>query len=319
MSHKKSNIYYEARATLESELKQLGIYDYLTNRDDITEIQINPDSKIFVNIQGKGSTFTGDYANSEKVRHIINILASLEGLIINSENPRISTILPITESRFEGLVPPVVKNPSCTIRKKSIKLLTLDDYVNQKTFTENEKELLEKYVKEHKNILIVGGTNTGKTTFANALIKCMKNERLYFIEEVQELQTDNENTTFVQVFPEIFTPKDALKTALRWSPERIIYGEVRGAEAFDLINVLNSGHKGGLCTIHANDCYSGLEKIETYILYEKANPMSQVIARTLDVVVTMVIENYVRKLDSIAEIKGYENGKYILDFKFKKD
>ncbi|MCJ8341505.1 MAG: Flp pilus assembly complex ATPase component TadA [Cetobacterium sp.] len=312
-----SNSLFEAKIILEMSLNKLKILDFL-NDNTVTEIMINPDKKIFVKRAGKGKEFTNLYSDSNEVRNIINILASLQGVVINDKNPRISATLPLTNSRFEGLVPPVVENPSFTIRKKILKVLKLDDYVKQGTFTEREKELIKGYVKSKKNILIVGGTDTGKTTFANAIIDVMQNERLYFIEEIRELQSTNFDNTYVQVIDGIFSPKEALKSAMRWSPDRIIYGEIRGAEAFDLVNAFNSGHSGGLTTIHANDCYGGLSKLETYIMYEKENPLSGVIARTINVVITMKHEGNKRVLGEIAEVKGYKNGEYILDFKYKR-
>lgn len=311
------NSILEAKGILTSALERLDLLKYLEN-DSVTDIMVNPDNKIFVIKMGEGKIFTGLYSTPEVTRNVINILASLEGVLINDKNPRISTSLPLTNSRFEGLIPPVVENPSFTIRKKILKVLKLDDYVRQGIFTDREKTLIENYVKTKQNILIVGGTNTGKTTFANAVIDLMQNERLFFIEEVRELQSTNFDNTYVQVIEGIFSPKEAIRSAMRWTPERIVYGEIRGAEAFYLINAFNSGHSGGLTTIHANDCYGGLSKLETYILYEKPYPLSELIARTINVVMTMVVENNKRTLDSIAEVKGYENGKYILDFKYKR-
>lgn len=311
------NSILEAKGILTSALERLDLLKYLED-DSVTDIMVNPDNKIFIIKMGEGKIFTGLYSTPEVTRNVINILASLEGVLINDKNPRISTSLPLTNSRFEGLIPPVVENPSFTIRKKILKVLKLDDYVRQGIFTDREKALIENYVKTKQNILIVGGTNTGKTTFANAVIDLMQNERLFFIEEVRELQSTNFDNTYVQVIEGIFSPKEAIRSAMRWTPERIVYGEIRGAEAFYLINAFNSGHSGGLTTIHANDCYGGLSKLETYILYEKPYPLSELIARTINVVMTMVVENNKRTLDSIAEVKGYENGKYILDFKYKR-
>lgn len=324
------NSYYEGLQIIEFALKNLGIYDYFLD-ETITEVDINPDNKVFIYIQSKGNIFTGKIVNPEHTRHLMNTLASLENKVINHTNPRISTILPITqqnskgelevitETRFEGLVPPVVKNPACAIRKKSAKIIPLDDYVKQGIFSENEKNLMIKYVENRKNILIIGGVNTGKTTLTKSLIELTKNERQYLIDETGELESNGENATFVQILPGIFGPKDALRSALRWSYERLFYGEVRGAEAFDLLNALNSGTSGCISTIHANDCYSGLNKLETYILYEQDTPLSQVIARSVNVLITLKIENNIRFLDSIAEVKDYQNGKYILDFKYQKE
>ena len=308
----------EAKLILESIFKKIKILDYLI-KDEVTDIMVNPDNKIFIITTTQGKVFTELYSTPEITKNIINILASLEGVVINEKNPRLSALLPLTKSRFEGLIPPIVENPSFTIRKKNQKIILLEDYVKQNFLSISDKILLEKYVKEKKNILIVGGTNTGKTTFTNALIALMKNERLFFIEEVRELQSQSSDNTHVVVIENIFSPKDAIKSAMRWTPERIIYGEIRGAEAFYLINAFNSGHSGGITTIHANDCYGGLSKLETYILYEKPFPLSELIAKTIDVVVTLSRKNNIRSLESIAEIKGYKDNKYILDFKVRKE
>ncbi|OFL94115.1 ATPase, T2SS/T4P/T4SS family [Fusobacterium sp. HMSC073F01] len=312
-----SNNILEAKAILEHGLERLGILEYLKD-DTVTEIMVNPDNKIHIKVLGQGKIFTGKISDPGIARNIINTLAALDGIVVNELNPGISTNLPLTNSRFEAMIPIIVENPCFTIRKKILKVLKLDDYVNQGAFTEKEKDLIISYVKNKRNILIVGGTDTGKTTFANAVIDNMQNERLYFIEEVRELQSTNDDNTFVLTIQGIYSPQQALKRAMRWSIDRIIMGEVRGAEAFDLLNAFNSGHEGGLCTIHANDCYGGLSKLETYILYEKSNPLSDLIARVINVVITMKIEDNKRVLDSIAEVKDYVNGKYILDFKFKR-
>lgn len=312
-----SNNILEAKAILEHGLEKLGILEYLKD-DTVTEVMVNPDNKIYIKVLGKGKIFTGKYSDPGVARNIINTLAALDGIVVNELNPGISTNLPLTNSRFEAMVPIIVENPCFTIRKKILKVLKLDDYVKQGAFTEKEKDLIVSYVKNKRNILIVGGTDTGKTTFANAVIDNMQNERLYFIEEVRELQSTNDDNTFVQTIQGIYSPQQALKRAMRWSPDRIIMGEVRGAEAFDLLNAFNSGHEGGLCTIHANDCYGGLSKLETYILYEKSNPLSDLIARVINVVITMKMEDNKRVLDSIAEVVDYKDGKYILDFKFKR-
>ena len=311
----------EAKKTIEITLRDLGIWDYIFD-ETITEIEINPSKDIFIVKNGQGNIFSGKTAESEKTRHLINILASLEGQVIDSRNPRLSSSLPIgDECRFEGLVEPVVRSPSCAIRKKSKKIYNLAEYVEQGMFTEKEKLLIENYVRKKKNILIVGGTNTGKTTFTNAIIKAMSNndptERHYIVEEVGELQSENKNVVFVKVLPGIFSTKDALKSAMRFNPDRIIFGELRGAEAFDLLNAFNSGHPGGVTTVHANDCHGGLDKVETYILYEYDRPMSKLIARTINVVITLGFVKNKRKLNSIAEVKDFKNGEYILEFKYK--
>ncbi|MDD7411067.1 MAG: ATPase, T2SS/T4P/T4SS family [Fusobacterium gastrosuis] len=310
-------------------MKELKIFEYFFD-DSVTEIMINTDNSIFIKKAGVGSVNTNNFASPEKTLHIIQILASLEGLIINSSNPRISTTLPMIDKdnpekiknyRFEGLVPPVVENPIFNIRKPTIKLLTLEDYIAQGAFTRREADLLKGYIKDKKNMLVIGATDTGKTTLINALVREMKNERLVFIEEVRELQVDKtitDNVSFLQVIKGCFEPKDAIRSGLRMSPERFIYGEVRGAEAYDFLMAFNTGHKGGICSIHSNDCYSGMEQLEIYTMLDKDKVNPKFIARTVEVLVNMVSVNNKRILEAIAEVRGYENGHYILDFKYQR-
>ena len=187
--------------------------------------------------------------------------------------------------------------------------------------TKRLAKIVSEGIEDRLVLLLNGDLAAGKTTFTNAIIKAMSNndptERHYIVEEVGELQSENKNVVFTKVLPGIFSPKDALKSAMRFNPDRIIFGELRGAEAFDLLNAFNSGHPGGVTTIHANDCYGGLDKVETYILYEYDRPMSKLIARTIDVVITLGFVKNKRKLNSIAEVKDFKNGEYILEFKYK--
>lgn len=297
----------------------LHISEFLEDKD-VTEIQINDDNKIFVEKAGVGKVFTGLYAPPEHTLNLIQTLGSMENKEINMFSPNISTILPYKNQkcRFEGTIPPVTVNPTCTIRKKSIKIIPLESYVESGFLTPELKELILYYLKSNKNILVVGGTNTGKTTFLNALVNTdvVLKDRLLIVEEVREIQCKAQNKNSFELFP-WFDGKAALKTAVRYTPERIIFGEVRGAEAFDMLNVFNTGHGGGVTTIHANDCLSALDKLETFVLYTQPHTMSKLISRVIQVVIDLGIHGTTRYLKSIAEVKGYENNKYILDFKYK--
>lgn len=286
----------------------------------VTEIQINDDNTIWIEKAGIGKIFTGINVLPEDTLNLIKTLASMEDKEVNFFQPRISTVLPykLEKYRFEGLIPPIQVNPSCTIRKTSKKIIPLEKYIENGFLTLETANLILSYLKENKNILIVGGTNTGKTTFLNALLntKIVQKDRLFIIEEVKEIQASSPNKNNVELFP-WFDGKEALKSSVRYTPERIIFGEIRGAEAFDMLNVFNTGHGGGICTVHANDCLSALDKLETFMLYTQPHPMSKLIARVINVVVDLSIEGATRYLKSISEVKGYSNGNYILDYKYK--
>ena len=173
-------------------------------------------------------------------------------------------------------------------------------------------------IEQHKNILIVGGTDTGKTTLTNAILNLMerRKERIIAIEEVPELQLFSDNVNRIQIIPNIFPALDGLRYCMRASPERIVFGEIReGTSAYEFINGLNSGHPGGISTIHANDGVGGLKKLEMYINSSFGKPLSEEIGMTIDVIITVKMKNYQRYLASIDICKGYDrnNNKYILE------
>lgn len=286
---------------------------------EITEISINDDNSVWVEKSGIGKVKIDLQVSSNDTLNLIKTLASMDGKEVNIFNPRVSTTLPYNNNkyRFEGIIPPITINPCFVIRKPTIKEIPLETYLETGFLSEENYLLILKYLKEKKNILLVGGANTGKTTFLNALLNTdiVKEDRLLVIEEVREVKSSakNKNNFELQGW---FDGKEALKSAVRFTPERIIFGEIRGAEAFDMINVFNTGHGGGICTVHANDCIGALDKLETFMLYTQQHTMSKLIARVINVVIVLKIEKSRRYLGSIAEIKDYKEGEYILDYKY---
>lgn len=293
-------------------LKELNILDSLTD-SKITEVMINTNNKIFVNKLGEGYLKLKAESNPHTLINLLKMLSSLDNKILTKETPNVSTKLWLQEQnlklRIEGLINPVVSNPTINIRKQSEYLLTLDDYLKQEFLNQETYNLLKKAVEDKKNILIVGGTDTGKTTFTNALLNVMDNlgQRIIAIEEIPELQIKSDNVNRVQVIPNIFSSLQALKYCMRASPERIIFGEIReGESAYEFINGLNSGHAGGLTTIHADDGYGGLKKLETYIRQKYGNPMSEEIGTAVNVIVTVKMKNFKRYLATVDVCKGYD-------------
>lgn len=314
-----SNKYKVGIETIEYLIEnQLNIANFFSD-ETVTEIQINDDKTIWIEKAGIGKVPTGIIAPPEHVLNLIQTLASMEDKEINMFVPNISTILPYkgAKYRFEGIIPPVQINPSCTIRKTSTKIIPLEKYIETGFLTLETANLILNYLKEKKNILIVGATNTGKTTFLNALLntEIVKEDRLFIIEEVREIQASSPNKNNIEICS-WYDGKAALKSAVRYTPERIIFGEIRGAEAFDMLNVFNTGHGGGICTVHANDTLSALDKLETFMLYTQPHTMSKLIARVIDVVIVLSIEKATRYLKSIAEIRGYDGANYLLDYKY---
>ena len=211
-------------------------------------------------------------------------------------------------------IPPIVSNVSFNIRKKAIRVFSLNDYLKNEVMTIRQKNIIEEAVKDRKNILVVGGTSSGKTTLCNAILKeiAKYKNRVVLIEDVQELQCETENKVRMKTCKNT-SIRDLIKITMRKTPERIIVGEIRDGAALDLLKAWNSGHPGGISTIHADDCLGGLEKLEQYIQEVSANPQSKLIARAVDLVVVIAKVEGQRKITQIVTVDGYKNGEYILN------
>ena len=280
--------------------------------DDVIEVMLNPDKKLWIDTLSQGRKDTGLTIEPTSSLRIINLVANAVETVVNKEDPILSAELPETGSRFQGMLPPTVTNPSFTIRKKAISIFTLEEYMEKETITPKQYTTICSAVKERKNILVVGGTSTGKTTLCNAIINEMSkyDNRIIILEDTQELQCSAQDVVFMRKTKNT-TMRDLLKSTMRFRPDRIMVGEIRGGEALDLLKAWNSGHPGGICTIHANDCKAGLEKLEQYIEEVAASSQQRLIASAVDVVITIKKDGTRRYVDSIMELRGYK-GEYDL-------
>lgn len=268
----------------------------------------------------------------------IKTLATLYRTQVHELNPILEVEIPYIGHRFSGMMPPCQSASGFSVRTKPKKIYSLDDYVEQGTITESQKKSLINYIQQRKNILVVGGTASGKTTFCNALLKAVSEidylSRVIIIEDVRELQCEVKDKVYMTVPPPsteviddrfLITTARLLKSAMRRSPERICVGEVRdGDTALNLLSAWNSGHPGGICTIHADDAYGGLDKLEQYILMANKTPNKQMISKTVNVVVSIQAGNIydkelqkwkrVRKVEQICSVEQYveATGKYYL-------
>lgn len=233
--------------------------------DSVIEIMLNDDGKLWIDTFD-GTKDTGVIIENEKALSVAYLLASHIGAEINQDCPHLGGELPGTGFRFQIEIPPIVSNVSFNIRKKAIRVFSLNDYLENGIITKRQKEIIEKAVVKRKNILVVGGTSSGKTTLCNAILKeiAKYNNRVVLIEDVQELQCETENKVRMKTSKNT-TIRDLIKITMRKTPERIIVGEIRDGAALDLLKAWNSGHPGGISTIHADDCLGGLEKLEQYI------------------------------------------------------
>jgi P-type conjugative transfer ATPase TrbB len=284
------------------------------NDKDVIEVYLNDNQDLWIDTLSKGRKKTGIRISYDDSLRINTLVAGAVGTEINMKTPRVKAELPIGGSRFQGEIPPIVQNPTFNIRKKAIKIFTLEEYVDNGTMTEKQYHSICKAVQEKKNILVIGGTSSGKTTLCNAIINEMAKyqERMIIIEDTQELQCSCEDRVFLRTSDTV-TMKDLLEDTLRMRPDRISIGEIRGGAALDLLKAWNSGHPGGICTIHADSPRAGLDQLEQYISEVSVSPQQKMISRVAHILVFIKREGLKRVIGSIAEVKGYKNGEYILE------
>ena len=256
------------RRKLENFLDDLGpLKDFFTD-PSITDIKVVDTGEIIVEKFAKGKEFTGVYLKPEKVKGVILSAAVLTGkqIVFDTGLPKLECVLPKPNNfRFTGILPPAVEHAQIAMRRPPSRIFTLEEYVEKGQLRQNEYELICQYIKDRKNILIGGSTGSGKTTFTNAVLKKMveytPDDSFYIVEDVPELQCEARDKTMLSITKD--SAAEAVRTALRWTPNRIIFGEVRYGEVADeLIKSWNTGHTGNCTTIHADSASSMLKRME---------------------------------------------------------
>lgn len=266
--------------------------------DSVIELMLNPDGRLWVERLGEGRADTGHRINPSDAERVIFIVASSIKAACNSECPILSAELPGSGSRFQGVLPPIVTAPSFVIRKKALQVFTLEDYIHQGSLTLPQAAILRGAIRERKNILIAGGTGSGKTTLANALLHEISNtkDRLVVIEDTIELQPSSEDCICLRS-KEAFDMTMLLKATMRLRPDRIIIGEVRGAEALTLLKAWNTGHPGGLATIHADSARKALSRMEQLVEEGGVKASARLIADAVNLII------YIEKTARRREVK----------------
>lgn len=286
------------------------VLEYMKNQD-VFEIILNPDGKLWVDTFSKGKVDTGCVLEEDKSKQIIYSIAAISDQIIAEEYPILEAEVPATSEfdsfRFNGILPGVVTAPSFNIRKHPKIVLTLDDYVAQGVITSHQKNLILAEIYAKKNIIIAGSTGSGKTTFVNAILAeiAKLTDRIVLIEDTKELNC------MAKDFVSLTTTKTVdmvalLRTTLRMSPKRIVVGEVRNEEALTLLDAWSTGHRGGCCTVHSDSAYDTLLRLETLTSRTSANPQQITIGRAVDVVIYIEYTGLKRKLSEIMRVKGYD-------------
>ena len=281
----------------------------------VTELMLNPDSILWIEHRQNGVIQAGEVSPGQAER-IIRKIAGIVEAEVNYDNPILECEFPIDHSRFEGVLPPLVKRPSFTIRKKAEAVYTFDDYIRKGALTAEQARVIRQAIAERKNILVCGGPGTGKTTFVNACIYELtkiapESERLLILEDVPELQCSAKNVVQMVTNRIIKNPVDLQKlifVAMRSRPDRILIGEVRDKAMLDLMKAWNTGCPGGIATVHANDTHSAVQRCLS--LAEEAGvekPIS-LLLETIYLIVAIERNNFTleRRVKNISSLEGYD-------------
>lgn len=279
----------------------------------VIEIMVNPDGALRLDLLGEGRVDTDIVLGPSEVERIIRLVASHVRAEVHASAPILSAELPPQAEgrvgeRFEAILPPVAVGPCFAIRKPASRPYSMDDYVSDGIISHTAAALLRRAVHERWNILVAGGTSSGKTTLANALLGEIgaSEERLILIEDTRELQSPSVDTVALRTRAGIVTMTDLVRSTLRLRPDRIIVGEVRGAEALDMLKAWNTGHPGGIATVHANGSAAALGRIESLVQEAVATVPRALIADAIDLIVFLSGRGASRRVTSLARVDGLD-------------
>lgn len=283
----------------------------------VVEILANPDGRLVLDRSGEGRQDTGQSLSPEARERAIKLIADYVGETVAREDPRLSGVLPRTGERFQGLLPPIVAAPAFSIRKRPAVIWGLADYVRDGVMTEAQADALRQAAAERRNILISGGTGSGKTTLANAVLAepAFARDRVILIEDTPELQCSAWDVVAVLTrrAPVAIGVVDLVRDALRMRPDRIVVGEMRdGAAALETLKSWNTGHPGGLSTIHANSAEDVLRRVEDLLTEVVAQPPRRAIAQAVDRIVHIRRTAEGRRVEAVLAVEGLEADRYLL-------
>jgi type IV secretion system protein TrbB len=328
------SLHDQLHVRLEEKLRrELGpaVLDALA-QPQVIEVMLNPDGRLWIDELGIGMRDTGMRIPAAQAENLIGTVAATLGCVITPERPVLEGELSLDGSRFCGLLPPVVLGPAFCIRKAAALVYSLDDYVREgildgsvhadvisldRPIGSGHADALRHAIRTRQNILVVGGTQSGKTTLANGLLHEMSqavgtSQRVLTIEETRELRCTVPNCVALRTTETVDMTR-LVRTALRLRPDRIIVGEVRGAEALAMLKAWNTGHPGGIATVHANDAHAGLIRLEQLVQEANVPPQPALIAEAVDLIVVIVRTPSGRKITEVARVRGARASGYELD------
>ena len=276
----------------------------------VVEIMLNPDGSLWIDRLGAGMERV---ASIEPVRAltIVNTVAAMLDAVVTPDRPILECELPLDGSRFEALIPPLVERASFALRKKAALVFTLADYVAKGIMTQAQCQAIEDAVADRRNILVSGGTGTGKTTLANAILDAVarvsRDHRIVVIEDTRELQVNAENVVFLRTSDNTDMTR-LLRATMRLRPDRIVVGEVRDGSALALLKAWNTGHPGGVGTVHANDASAALIRVGQLIQEAGVPPNPELIAEAVNVVVSIKRTAEGRRIEEVSLVRGWSAG-----------
>ena len=274
----------------------------------VIEVMLNPDGRLWLDRLGEGISDTGLSLTAADGERIVRLVAHHVGVEVHARSPRVSAELPEGGERFEGLLPPVVTAPTFAIRKPAVAVFTLDHYAAAGIMRPDAAIALRQGVEARANILVAGGTGSGKTTLVNALLAevAKTTDRIVLIEDTRELQCSAPNLVAMRTKDGVVSLSDLVRSSLRLRPDRIPIGEVRGAEALDLLKAWGTGHPGGIGTIHAGTALGALRRMEQLIQEAVVTVPRALLAETIDIIAVLVRDGHGRRLAELARVEGLD-------------
>ena len=304
---------------LEKLKRELGDYILKALADDeVMEIMLNPDGCLWIDHRKAGMFDSNHRLSPVQAYNLIGTVASLRETLVNEAKPILETELPIDGSRFEAMIPDVVTAPCFCIRKKAIRVYTLDDYVEQGMMTLVQASAIRAAILQRESMLLVGGPGTGKTTLANAILNEMvalgdPNQRFVIIEDTRELQCNAPNTLSLKT-TEVVNYAMLLRATLRSRPDKICMGECRGGETLTLLKAWNTGTPGGLATIHANSAESALVRVSEMIEETGTVAQPRFISESINIIISIHFHPETgRKVNEVLRIKGHDGKHYCFE------
>jgi type IV secretion system protein VirB11 len=283
---------------------------------EIIEVMVNACGRVWLDRLTDGRRDSGQSLPPAAAEAIIRLVAHHIGETVSEAQPLIAGTLPVTGERFQGVLPPIARAPCFTIRKRPAVVFRLDDYVASGAMTAAQAEMLRAALANRQNLLVSGGTSSGKTTLLNALLAepAIVDDRIVLIEDTVELQcaAHDQLQLLTRRAPPAITIRDLVQTTLRLRPDRIIIGEIRdGAGALDMLKAWNTGHSGGLGTLHANSAAEALDRLEDLIGEVAASLPRRLIGQAVDLIVHIARTPGGRRIEQILAVRGVREGRYV--------